>query len=771
MSKFEDLRTRPVKKTSSFGGLRTRPVRKIPQTEETPPVTVQEATGDSWPKLIGKAVLKGATSIADLPYTAVSALEGANNYLSRGKTQYLDNPLRNLFGLKSKELPEPTNYSSYIPNTGAARRLLKGTTGIDLEPRPSTAGQRIATNAIELVGGLVTGGAAGNLAKSGSMMQKFLGTTKGAKDVLKQATLGGTIGGTSGVLQEGGMGQLPADLASVALIGTGMGAGRGTRSLLDNFSPAKRQAKAEQKVSELLKNVTKDEGIDNILNYGTMPNKWGINPVTAEVASSRGFSNLHNAFAPNVPAIAERQALNDSIIRQELNKIGGGIEDISAYELGKLGREEVQKKLTRAKKNREKETAHLYKELEASEKLYPTREFNKYNKKAIKKEVGKNESKIREIRGILPKKYRGKIKVLQNELDELKKSPIVSSLDKFQELYGHLGPNAQKEIYNDLVKDGTHVRIQELEKELKNVRGKYTAGHIDKAITEIGNKINELKISTDRRNNKLIKYYTEQKEALTNDLMRTPEGVLHRNEYAKYSIPVKAIERDKLLKKYIQQNEFNEYRVPTDDLAPGILKAPTESIENYMRHIKGTAAEPATKAYFRNQYMGKAAENALPTYDKSNQFLKKNKLKKIFTPAEYNKFLEVNNYLRNRDMVNQAGRASGSPTATRQNFISTIVEPQIGKKYNKIPFATTGAKWALSRVPYVGNKLGDLIGNKLVYENPTYSVLENALLNPEEAKRILSQQRVTPSKQNRLLPLLPAIANRNITAEDRWPSR
>lgn len=166
-----------------------------------------EQEGDSWAALIGKSALKGVSSIADIP---IHLAEYMANASSKGR----DMEMQNLFPEDENFIPTP---EINLPKTSDIRSDIKRYTGVDLEPHPATPGQRIASNAAEFAGGfLVPGGAIKAAAKAPGLFSKFAKTSK----TLAPAT---AIGGTSGVLQEGGVDPLIADLGTSVTMPLGGG--------------------------------------------------------------------------------------------------------------------------------------------------------------------------------------------------------------------------------------------------------------------------------------------------------------------------------------------------------------------------------------------------------------------------------------------------------------------------------------------------------------------------------------------------------------------
>lgn len=160
----------------------------------------KQEEGDSWSALIGKSALKGIGSIADLPNLAAQGLEG----LARGQSESERRKLE-LMGYPGSDIETPKidTLSSRIPTSNNARKYIKDKTGFNLEPMPTTAGQRIASHAAEFAGSLGPWG--------------MIGKGAGALNAAKLAGTGAGIGATSGIAQEAGANPLAADLASTVI--------------------------------------------------------------------------------------------------------------------------------------------------------------------------------------------------------------------------------------------------------------------------------------------------------------------------------------------------------------------------------------------------------------------------------------------------------------------------------------------------------------------------------------------------------------------------
>lgn len=159
------------------------------------PYTSSVSKGDSWGALGLKSMLKAAISPLDIP----KAIGAGIDYLSTNPAGIIENPLE-------PSTSAPTNISKYIPGTADIRGAVNKHTGVDLEPHPSTPAQEIFANTVEGAAALAPWGFAGKA----NLAQKGL-------NALNLGKTGAKIGALSGVLQQGGVNPLVADIgASIA---------------------------------------------------------------------------------------------------------------------------------------------------------------------------------------------------------------------------------------------------------------------------------------------------------------------------------------------------------------------------------------------------------------------------------------------------------------------------------------------------------------------------------------------------------------------------
>lgn len=178
----------------------------------------QVSQGDSWPSLIGKSFAKGVTSLADIPQ-AIGSFVGESV-----------NPEHSLIGkfrkgynlLKGEEHIPLTGPRDYLPEIPLASSVInnqiKNISGIDLEPKPGSTTQNIASHAAQFAGGM---GPFGLLSKGNKVI-----------NAIKNVGTGASIGGTSGTLQEGGINPLAADIIGTVIHPT-------SKNVIEVFKKAK----------------------------------------------------------------------------------------------------------------------------------------------------------------------------------------------------------------------------------------------------------------------------------------------------------------------------------------------------------------------------------------------------------------------------------------------------------------------------------------------------------------------------------------------------
>lgn len=678
----------------------------------------------------GKSFAKGITSIGDLPKLGAQGLEAIAVSKANRTPGGLYAPD---FTNDNIEVPDIDVISSRIPDSSDLREYIKENVGVDLQPRPANNFQKYVSKPLEFAGGF---GLLGALSKAVKTAKTGIPLISGFKEGAKQGTAAGVVSNeVSKKLTDIG---LPEEYAEP--IGDITSIGVNTPLITKKITNAPifprfhdKQTKKELKVNKLVKDLTKDKGLSDIRNF--RPENFeeiGIFPTTAEVALNKDISNLHNVYAPNFTDIQRKQELNDAILRSRLNTIGDKLNP-SNMEVGEAGRGVINDNLNKLKKIRKEQTAPLYEQLEKANETYSVKNLDKYTDSATLKEVDDLEERLRKNKNILPVKYKKLADKSKKELAELEKeiTPIIKEIDT---KYPGISFQAKEQVLNELVpglREKT-LKIVDLKKEINNLEsGKYKPIHIDNTIKRIGKKIKQIKRSDEGGDQSLIRHFTNQKKALEADLQATPEGLAHRVAYKELSPGINEINRDKLLKKYVNKDEWGTYKTASDDLARQILGAPKESIGKYSKQVKDTDAEKLTKAYIRNMYLNKAVdiEGGLPTYDKSSNFLRQrgDKLKEIYSPEELKEFERINKYLQNKAIVSGGNSKFGSATMPKQQ-LRDMVSKYLGNEIEQ----------PLKYLKYVPKlPLKSEISN-ITRLNPNYNVLQEFLTDPVYAQKVLN---------------------------------
>ena len=646
----------------------------------------KQEEGDSWSALLGKSALKGLGSIADIPNLAAQGIEG----LARGQAE-AERRKMELMGYPGSDIetPQINSLSSRIPTSSGARNYLKEKTGFDLEPKPTTGGQRVASHAAEFAGSLGPWG--------------LVGKGAGALNAVKLARTGAGIGATSGALQEGGVDPLVADLGSAFALPTaarGISSSiKGTGNLLNRFTKSGQEKAIKSAASDILKEKVGEKNIPRVLENLNAPTPFNTKLNTAELAQNTGISGLHRALAPNIPAIAEKEAITDSIINRQLNQLSPQI-GLEPTQQGEAIRNYLFGELKNRKQTRTNVTEPLYQEVNKIKQgidLPNTQAFLKRESEFAK----------------------GDIKNNLNYVEDLIRSNAVSKGEArgFDKLYGNLGQGARSQLQ-------------------KEVLGQPVPAELTNALKDISGRIGAAKKSG---NNEVVRALSEAKSNILADMAQIPEEAIARSAYAKLSKPVSAIEKEPLLGKIVKQDTFGqEFLTSPEQIPDMILRG---SLNNTKALMAEVGKDKKTIDMIRGSVVDKllntselASANALGqqnlSYNKVNNFLKKNKgkLQYIFDENQVKVLDDVKSVLKRRNMVATVGRAVGSNTQSQTTLLENLTNPvkqSIGKKIiNKIP----GGKYL--------TPVYELSKN---YEKQQITrLLEQALLEPDIAKLLLT---------------------------------
>lgn len=727
MEKYEKYRVHTSQFTPSIG--KYEKYRIFPAEQE----------GDSWSSLIGKSALKGVSSIADIPNLIGQGVEYlTNNDTVRKKV------LPDYFPVSSIPNIPKTNFSSSIPTSKDARTAIKNYTGVDLEPHPTTPGQRIVSDIADFTGGfLVPGAGAVNTAiKAPGYFNKFAKT-------LKTLAPAAAIGGTSGVLQEGGVDPLTANLGTAIAFPL---AGATGKNFLNKFSSNHKNAKDQQKLVAALKAQIGEENLPtalkNIKTYNKQKKPINLKLTTPEVTQDSGLANLYRSTQTNSPNFINRHQENNKKLLESLEDIGttGLPESVK----GEAIRTPFVENYNRAINKRHNLTQPLYKELESIENG-----LNPINAKELLEQelaVASPNNKAQ-----LSKYYKS---LQKNDIDSL-------TLEKIKELKNNI--NLIDRDYKNLSPEALSQMKAPLLAELEQLTSAISPRpiQIENTIQEIGDKVNSLsrsgELNAARRFGKIKKAYEE-------DLATNPVGLKHRQEYKRLSHPINQIETSPLLHNFVKKNrdvsKLEGFTASSEKLPDMILNADLPNTKILVNKAKGNKE---VLDLVKGTYIDKLLElskisGGKLSYDKANKFINnkynREKLDIVFSSQERKKIDQYLDALKRRSNVESIGRSSGSDTHQKfkieQEFNDSLAG--LGKIAEKTALKATGLGGVGSLLLDVGRaKLNNI-------RNSRYnSLLEEALLDPMAFQRVMTKPNNVKTLRDFYNPLPAFITGANLS--------
>lgn len=678
----------------------------LPEDFQTP-----MENGDGNLVLAGKSFLKGVGSIADLPKAAISGLEA----IAKSKGQRDLNLQQTLSNPGSTEdniiVPDYDFISSKIPDTTDARKYLKEKTGLDLEPNPSNPEQELISDATEFAGAFfspVKFSTAIKEANLGSMPTKKVldiiqRYTPTLKKVSSDALTGLGIGTGSAMLKQGGVDPLTSDITASIVYPTTLMAIKSPYNSIKGFTTAEgRLKKAEKEVSRMLKERVGKDNIDTVATKLQDVSPLNTELMTAELAENAGLAGLHRAYAPNIPAIAEKNKRNNDIIKYALEELGDT--SLDPYIAGDSIRNPLVKNLEKYKEIRAAKTAPLYAELDA-----------------ITTPVNLNKTQT-----FLDDKYINATDTRQKTIDKIRKNLVEKDrhklLEEFEKKYGHLSSDAKAQAFKQLSLGLSHKPAK-----------------VSNVIKELGDTIK----STKRP--KFRTFITETRGNLISDIESSgiPQEKVAREAYAKYSKPVNAIEENPLLSKIIKKDlTSGNYQTPQEKIPGLIFSGSIDDTKELIKQIKknkqtlDTLRGQTTKHILSGSELASADGNL--SYPKLKKFLTKNKEKLglIYTPEQLKVLEEAGEITRKRNFVDTFGRAKGSNTQSETTLMNNL-------------FKTGGSKLLREAAAYTspgGGLVYDVVKGSLDNAKRTTKddLIARALLEPKTARELLLRQNAAP---------------------------
>jgi len=670
-----------------------------------PKQTTQEPEGDSWASFLPKAGLKAATNIADLP-------SGIENLVALS-TEY--SPV-NLF---SKYFGGPSlAYKPMLPTTSDARAKIKEYTGVDLEPKPSSAAQRITGNILDFA---VPGGMFAKAATAPTTLGKVLNTAKPIAGA-------GALGAGSGALQEMGVNPLVADIGASLTPYGAKKAMQGISKPIKYLLPT-----AEETARKSFQRQVGQENIPQVLENLDKKFPFDAPATTAELADNVGIAKMHQAMSPNIGAISDKQKEVNAILKGKIDNLST-MRNHDPYNLGEIIRDGIENKYQNALKERAFNANPLYEKLTSdTDRFLSLPHLKNYLSEEKTRHLGPLKKELDVISSWTkpPKQSRTSIaKDQQNIVDEItnidkkikefNKSPAVTSVlrgerDALQQKL--LSSEAQKIRKNDL----NYPQVDSLLQNLENAKSqRRTKGAGASA-----------------------KLYELAKKNVYKDILKekAPDITEARNVYREYSKPVSAIDTNSLLKKFVEKktskNPYNEQEITNFVLSPErvpkkILDSSIDETKALMKQIdKNPEMLNAVRSSFIQDLVPKSDSKL--SYDKIDKFLTrhKGKLPEVFDNNQIQVLNDAKDILKARNNAENMGRAIGSNTQSETTLLAELATTPIsafGKQAAKIlPFGTRIS-------PMLSGGYNAVM--KAQKQN-VHEILKEALVDPEKAKLLL----------------------------------
>ena len=549
--------------------------------------------GDSWPALIGKSALKGLTGLAGV----------FGNFQTQPQATPETQKIIDKF--KSNLSPQDRQIlNSRMPNSQEIQGYLEDRSGLDLEPNPEGEAQRIASHGAEFAGGFGPFG----LAAKGNLALKGLG-------VAKQAGLGAGIGGASGVMQEMGANPLAADmLASIAV----PSALTRSKNIFANFTQEGRDNIAKSEAANILRKDIGEGNIPEVVGRLDYTSPIGARPTTVELAENSGLSHRARTESSALPDMHQRNALNDSIMRQNITDIAPKA-GLSEELIGETIRDNLYQNLEKAKKVRSETTKPLYDKVEAlTDKitLPKTKEYLQNEARYAEGDIKNNIKYITDTLGsdaeMLPVQAVNKRKAVTDRLSDVK---------------GESSRRILKDVEQSILDDMSHIPEERIAREA------YKDLSIPVSAIEDQN---------------LLKKFVE-KDKYSNNFILSPEKIPSK-------ILGSSLNDVKALMKQVEGN-------------PETVNSLRSSIIDKLLKSSETSAINAAS--------GKSLEHNL-SYNKLNNALSKYKpkLDLIFEKEQVELLEHVRDLLKKRNMVTTLGRAAGSNTQSQLTLLELTSLPK-----------------------------------------------------------------------------------------------
>lgn len=374
------------------------------------------------------------------------------------------------------------------------------------------------------------------------------------------------MGATSGVLQEGGVNPVVADVMAPFVFAGGKKGLQGGKWM---FSPQYRREiahpGAEKEIGGILRETMKGENAPT--------ESW------LERQTRRGREN------PDIPVDQDTldRFSHEMNVGEHLHPIES--HQVLPHEAGHDVRKLLTNKVDTLKKKRASETEPLYQQLaQVDEGLDPVQGHTLINQK-LRTAKGSTRSHLEKTQRELEANDTSPIKKQPLTEDEKKNLAKAREFLRDFEVNPHSTPESVAMMKRQLGLDAEPVRRNPKPQEIDNTL-KWLGDEIGKA-----GKAGE---------HSLARELTEVKKALESDLETIPQGRGYRQKYAELSKPINAIEDHRTLGKMVEKDPVTkQYKLSDSEIPAKVVGTSMKSVDDakdLMKHLKGKQGEVARKA-------------------------------------------------------------------------------------------------------------------------------------------------------------------------------
>ena len=635
---------------------------------------IDKSNSFSWPRFIGENLSQGVFGLGDLAQFLVHIAPG-------------NAPLKKLQETMHKNYGSPKpQEESIVPFSEISNKFLKEK-GVNLQSMGtgSTPAQRLVGSAARAIPSAAIGGPVG---------------------LARNALVAGVMGATSQGLQEVGVPEGAADLATLGGAVFGPSLISKTKSL---FNPSvSKLSSAERKVADMAKSDMSENEIKNAISSiedYPVNSITGYDPLTAEVAQSPTLAQYHRV----------RQPIPESRISQRSGEEGDKI--MSALEKRQIGalqghelQRELQSELEERILKRTKGTKEGYDKIEKlKERVNPihTKKHLKENSNAR----GTVESDLEKIKKSIQTKDFGAMSREEQKASILKYKKQLKDVPEYLK-----GTNHYKELKKALEPDNLHPTVSELDSTLKYL------GDLRQKRLKSGEKQAALKIR-------------QAMNALEKDTESFPIVKQTRSKYRELSKPVNEIERNKKISSIINSRSNDVMKYVFDNQSHANISDLKKIFGEKPEIWQGLQAAGFKK--FKNSITnaGSNGQGKVISPYKVEEYLSKHEkaLSELYSEDQIGIIKEISNITKGQNFSKTAGMASGSPTQANTR-VEENIRKKLGLKDNNSSLANDIKGEFLNKIPVLGKLKKYLSKHK---EEKLMKVLDKVLLDKDFALKLL----------------------------------